>query len=144
MAGSSNGFLSAFGAAFSGARADGGPVSGITYVSKIPPKFHGVDVKVGSFASGGPGYFDFDTAHTPKALGFTMDLGSGAAVEADATQSTGIAVGSAHQTSVRASQGSLKVGMRPEAPFPWLGLQRDGTQIISIQKYRAVLRVVEA
>lgn len=107
---------------------DGGPVSGITRVSKVPPKLQGVDFKIGSFVSGESGYFSHTTAHSPKLLGFTLDMGGAAAVEGDATQSTGV-VGAANQTSPRSSQGTLKCGLRPEASFPFAAKQRDGGAI---------------
>lgn len=103
---------------------DGTAVTGVTRVSKVPPKLQGVDCKVGGFVSTDPGFFNHATAHSPKLLGFTIDLGATAAVEGDATQSTGV-TGAANQTGRRASQGTLKVGNRPEASFPFLTKQRD-------------------
>lgn len=113
---------------------DGGPISGVTSVQKVPPRFFGsqLGILLGSYASGEPGYFSHTTAHTPAINALTLDLGGSTNLQEDATQTTGYT--GTGQPAARASQGSMTVEIKPEARFPFLGkLTSNGSFWLKLQ-----------
>jgi len=100
-----------------------GPLSGVTFDSQVPPKFQGIGCLVGSYVTGEPGYFSHATAHIPRINAMTLDLGNTVNTQEDATKADGI-TNIAHVTG-RASQGSIKTDVRPEAAFPFRTKQKN-------------------
>lgn len=97
---------------------DGGPLSGVTFDTKTPKGFQGIDLRLGSYVSGEPGYWSHSTAHVPGVVSMNLDVGQSVNLKEDATQSTGTyPIG--HITE-RKAQGSMKVDIRPEGSFPFI------------------------
>lgn len=94
-----------------------GVLSGITYNSKVPPRFMGVGIGLVSYVSGEPGYFSYPTMHTPRLQSISFDLGTEPNLQDDATSATGTGP-YAHITGTRKAQGSVKVDTRPEGSWP--------------------------
>lgn len=104
---------------------DRAPVTGISYDSQVPPKFMGATVRLGSQANSGyPGYNSFASEHSPRITSFSLDYGSQANVQRDATQSNGTTV--AFHTGTRQGKGQLNPEVRPEGSFPLQNLFKDG------------------
>lgn len=100
--------------------ASAGSVSGVSFDSKVPPRFMGVDLYFQSYVSGEPGYVKYDTAHRPRHVSSSIDFGAEANLEDDAGASTG--VGSfAHLTGTRKTNGTIKISVRPEGAWAAVG-----------------------
>ena len=96
---------------------DGGPLTA-TFDTKTPKGFQGIDMRLGSYVSGEPGYWSHTTAHVPGVVTANLDLGQTVNLKEDATQTTGTyPIG--HITE-RKAQGSIKVDTRPEGSFPFI------------------------
>lgn len=102
-------------------------ISGVSYESPVPPKFMGVEFKLGSYVSGEAGYNTYTTEHTPRITSFSLDVGNEVNLQKDATQSTGVLA--AHLTGVRKARGSFNPEVRPEAVMPLLAHFRDGVPL---------------
>lgn len=99
-------------------------LTGVVYESPVPPKFMGIDVKLGSYTAGEPGYNSYTTEHTPRITSLTLDAGRQVNLQKDATQATGVLA--AHLTGVSQAKGSFNPEVRPELSFAFGQKLRDG------------------
>jgi hypothetical protein len=97
--------------------ASGGSLGGVAFESPVPPRFQGIGFLLQSYVSGEPGYFNHATAHTPRILSCSFDMGTSANLQQDATQANGTGV-VAFITGARNAQGSMKIDVRPEGAWP--------------------------
>lgn len=104
---------------------DGGPVASVTRTQMVPPRWQGVSFKLGSAVSGEPGYFKNDTAHSPRIVSASFDMGGEANLQEDATQTDGTG-GVAHLSTRRKPVGAMKIDVRPEATFPLIKKLKGG------------------